>query len=334
MRKIRAYDCSNSVERPPHRQESFGPKENDLMRGLKKYCSVFDYEFIDQPQDAAVIITNDVFPKDILVFDKPRVKRMDGVYWDNRVKDRNESLNKAAMEADWIIFISEYSKMSFKYLYNYFSHSTNSDFVIPNAVDDSVFFPLPKCPRGFITWIASATNWAREEKRFDDLMVFADEIMDKKDRLVLIGQCDKKLASSHYNVIPVGYFESEKDTNDILNSAHAFINLSYRDAAPKVVCQAVNCKLPVLYANSGGTPELVVSGVGIYDDNDLIFEDKVPRLMPENMKLAYNDFRQNYAVLSKKARDHRMSMGYMETLSCYFWVMGNAIMEFRCQKKS
>ena len=92
MRKHRVYDCSNSSERPPHRSESFGPKENDIMRGLKKYCNVFGCEFIDQPQDADVIITNDIYPKDILALDKPRVKRMDGVFWENRLKDRNESL--------------------------------------------------------------------------------------------------------------------------------------------------------------------------------------------------------------------------------------------------
>lgn len=319
MKKFRAYDCSNSVERTPHRSESYGPKENDIMRGLKKYCSVFGYEFIDDPSDAEVIITNDVFPKDILALNKPKVKRMDGVYWENRFKDRNELLNKAAMEADEVIFISEFSKRSFEFLYN---QRTRNCHVIVNCVDSSVYFPLPK---KFIPlqWVAAASNWARPEKRFDDLMVFASEILPKTATLFLIGKCDMPVPP---NVWTFNYVEDEREINRCINLGHMFVNLSYRDPAPKVVCQAVNCHMPILYADSGGTAELVMSGVGIWDDTSMKFGDGVPRLDVDKMRSAYENFMTNYWDLRRGAGVTRFN--YMEMLSSYFLVMNNARVDY------
>jgi len=300
------------------------------MRGLKKYCGAFGWEFVDQPQDAEVIITNDVYPKHILALNKPMVKRMDGVYWDNRLKERNEPLNTAALASDSIIFISEYSKRSFVELYKT-SIFPKPCHVIPNCVDDSVYFPLPKRVSGFITWIASASNWSREEKRFEDLMVFADVVMDKGDTLVIIGQCDN--VPDTIKIWPAGYVDDETEVNKILNSGHAFINLSYRDPAPKVVCQAVNCKLPILYANSGGTPEMVNVGVPIRDNNEMVFEDRVPRLKLKDMRAAYIDFRSNYRILREKSNS-RKPCGYMEMLSEYFWVMHNTIYEHKVKDEA
>lgn len=327
MKYIRIYDCSNSSERPPHRLESNGPKENDIMRGLKKHCKLFSYEFIDQPQDADVIVTNDVYPKDILTLDKPRVKRMDGVYFLNRLKDRNEPLNKAAMESDSVIFISQYSKHSFLTLYG--KHPYPDMLVIPNRVDDSIYFPLPKRINGF-SWVASASNWSREEKRYADLMVFAKEVKKSHQLLFLIGQCD----DDEYipGVERIGYIDDESEMNRVLNLGILFINLSYRDPAPKVVCQAVNCNLPILYADSGGTSEMVNSGISINDDSDYVFEDKVPRLKVEDMKRSYGLFLNNYWELFRKAEVRKF--GYMEMISTYFWKFSDAIYNHRFHKQN
>jgi len=313
MKTRKVYDCSNSAERPPHRSENYGPKENDIMRGLKKYANVFDYEFIDNPTNADVIITNDIFPKDILSINKPRVKRMDGIFWQKAYLERNEPLKQAAMEADWVIFISEYSELSFRKLYH---ELPKNHMVITNCVDSSVYFPLPK---KFIPlqWVACASNWAREEKRFNDLMVFATEIIQPTSQLILIGHCDMKVPS---NVDVVGYIEDEREMNRFINFGHMFVNLSYRDPCPKVVCQASNCHMPVFYANSGGTKEVVNAGVGIVDPE---ISDEVPRLNIDNMKQAYMEFKSNFRQLQLQARSTKAN--YMEMLGSYFWVMDNAI---------
>lgn len=323
------YDCSNSAERPPHRAASFGPKENDLMRGLKKHCAVFGYEFIDDPARADVIVTNDVYPKSVLSLDKPRVKRMDGVYWNVKDKDRNAPLNEAALQSTRIVFISSYSYMSYQMLYGYGLRDRFVSVVL-NRVDDSVFFRLPEIRRKRFEWVASASNWNRPEKRFEDLMVFAREIIPDHT-LHLIGNCDRDVPS---NVTRYGHVTDERVMNEIINEGHGFVNLSYRDPAPKVVCQAVNCKLPVLYANSGGTRELVRrgAGVGIPDMESKEFESETPRLRVEDIRSAYKEYMLSYAAMYDQSQLRRDS--YMECLAEYFWSFDSAIRlhkERRCE---
>lgn len=324
MRKYRIYDCSNSNDRPKHRKESRGPKENDIMRGLKKHAALFFYEFVDQPQDADVIITNDVYPQHILALDKPRVKRMDGVFFLERLKERNHPLNQAALQSTTVIFISEYSKRSFESLYQ---TRVNDSFVVPNCVDDSVYFPLPK-RIGNPFWVATASNWAREEKRYEDLVIFATEVMSKSQELLLIGECNGDYVP---RVDKIGYIDDENELNRCINMGKAFINLSYRDPAPKVVCQAVNCKLPILYANSGGTPEMVNAGVPIADNSVFDFEDNVPRLNVDHMRMAYNYFSMHRRELSQRAASKKTS--YMEMIGTYFWVIDEAVLLYRREKE-
>lgn len=319
--KIRIYDCSNSSERPAHREVSKGPKENDIMRGLKKHAGLFFYEFVDQPQDAEVIITNDVYPSYVLALDRPRVKRMDGVFFLESLKARNEPLNQAAKLSTCVIFISEYSRWSFRSLYQ---TNVNDSWVVPNCVDDSVYFPIPKYLRAYRHWVASASNWAREEKRYEDLMTFATEVMSPSQELFVIGECPTDFVP---RVDKVGYIDDEDEMNRVLNMGSRFINLSYRDPAPKVVCQAVNCQLPILYADSGGTHEMVNSGVAIEDPFKMVFEGNVPKLSVDKMREAYVKFEQNYRDLAAKARVRKY--GYMEMIASYFWVISEAISNYR-----
>jgi len=317
MKLTKIYDCSNSAERPPHRSESFGPKENDVVRGLKKHCKLFGCEFVDKPEDADVLFTNDVYPASVLKLDKPKVKRMDGVYWHKDLIERNNPLNTAAIQSDAVIFISRYSMESFKVLYG--SDILKKATVALNCVDTDVFFPMDVYSND---WVASASNWGRQDKRFEDLMFFAEELIPD-GTLYLIGNCDAKVPP---NVLKYGHLDSEERMGQILNIGGAFINLSYRDPAPKVVCQAINCGLPILYADSGGTNELVDAygvGIGIKDESKLVFESLTPRLKESDMRTAFDTFEQGFKDLKTMARacSRTMRMDYMEFLSDYFNIL-------------
>ena len=105
------FDCSNSAERPPHRGGG-GPIMNDILCYLHQNAAEYNYEFIDSASNADVIITNDVFPAEVIGLGKPLVKRMCGPFWQKEHSKRNERLNVAARIADTVIFISEYSSYS------------------------------------------------------------------------------------------------------------------------------------------------------------------------------------------------------------------------------
>jgi glycosyltransferase involved in cell wall biosynthesis len=140
--------------------------------------------------------------------------------------------------------------------------------------------------------------------------------------LNIIGKCDIDINKYFKNIPPVnvnlfGYIE---EYSECLRMSDAFVNLSYRDPAPKVVCQAVNCGLPILYANSGGTPDLVKYGIGIKDPCDFVFEEKTPSLKPENILKSYCKFIECYGDIFYAAQNVNRN-SYMNMLSEYFAVI-------------
>jgi hypothetical protein len=261
------------------------------MADLEKYSNLFGFEYVDAWWEADVIITNTTFPHAIWYSDKPKVKRMDGVYWRHPEVSRNVVLNQAAEKADLVIFISEYSQRAFHSLYPN-QYSLKKSVVIRNNVDDGIFYGKRKdYSRGCkFVWAASCSNWERTEKRLRDIIKFAEfiKIVDNEP-LILIGEINTRGLPS--NVRTVGYIDDYWLLNAVLNQADGFVNFSFRDAGCKCVSQAVNVGLPVLYANSGGVPELVRNfGVPI-NDFDLggrpNFLDYTPNLIFEDIIKSY-----------------------------------------------
>ena len=310
--KTKIFDCSNSSYRPQHRDVSFGQKENDIMALLKTHSALFDCEYVSDAFSADTIITNDVFPPEVLSLGKHLVKRMDGIFWDAR-RDDNIPLNNAAVQADHVIFISEYSRRAYETLYGCKLKETS---VVLNEVCNSKFYINDGVGSKRFSWTAVATNWRRKEKRFDDVVNFA-EMIGTGGVVNLIGDCPFDVPD---NVIRHGYC-TEAFISNVLRSSTAFLNLSYRDAAPKVVCQAVSCGLPVLYADSGGTREVVFAGVPIKDRQDISFEDNVPSLDEKEMEKSWHDFFWRILDISRHARAYKSRFTAM--LDGYFSVIKN-----------
>jgi len=273
--KYKIFDCSNSPEKPEHRTNSNCPFQNDVMADLKKYCPD-DFEFVQSPENAEIIITNDVFPTGLINSTKLKIKRMDGIFWQEQYKERNEPLNYSAQQADLVIFISKFSEESYFELYG---QTLKKHVVVLNDADETLFYKHRNTNyTDHFVISAIASNWNRPEKRFNDLMNVMRRLKNEKYLLLLIGETPFN-DFKELKVIPFGYVEDKTITNAILNRSDVFVNLSYKDAAPKTVCQALRTHLPVVYANSGGVPELVGEhGVAIADNLDFKFEDKTPEL--------------------------------------------------------
>jgi glycosyltransferase involved in cell wall biosynthesis len=331
MSRIKIYDCSNSEERPNHRKSSLCPFINDICADLMEYVITEKsdkFEYVIDPVEADVIFTNDVYPQSLLDLRKPMVKRMDGVFWQKNLQDRNSQYFQAAHQSSQVIFISKYSRDCFCNFYPFFDCQKKSSIIL-NDAPEWIFYPrwgrfcLPK-PIHQITFAACVSNWEREEKRFNSLIQFAKICENVKDidiYIKLIGECNYKLP---FNIWANGYCEDRKDIADILRVSDAFVNLSFKDPAPKTVCQAIRCGLPVLYANSGGVGEIVGKyGVPICD-NENEFQT-VYELKEKDIRSSLDSFIENIyllqeSLLVKQDPFEKEFVSYKKTLDDYLSV--------------
>jgi glycosyltransferase involved in cell wall biosynthesis len=267
---IKVYDCSND-SRVAHRRCNRGPFTNTVVHALHENASKYGFEFVKQVDQADLIFTNYCYPDSVLKTNKPRIKRMDGVFFTKELKPKNIPLNLAAEQSDHVIFISQFSKVSYVQLYGNQKVIDNSSVVL-NTVNNAIFYPREDNKQ--FMYAAAATNWCRKDKRLASIIDWA---RNSNFTIILIGECGD-LWDLPSNIIPAGYLEREHDIAEILNQSYAFLNFSYKDAAPKVVCQAVQCGLPIIYAASGGTGELVGAGVKLEDNiiDSEISEEEIP----------------------------------------------------------
>lgn len=312
---INIFDCSNSAERPSHRGGG-GPVVNDVMQYLHESCYKHDCAFVENWSEADVIITNDVFPQYVLGLRKPLVKRMDGVFWHSSLIGRNTSLNFAATCADKVIFISDYSRDSY---FNLYGDSLKSYCVVHHWVNPRTFHLDPVAfkekidqERKFV-FAASATDWSRIEKRYSDLLLFANTF---PVHILLIGKTD---FSTPNNITKVGYLTKQEDIAVVLNKADGFLNLTYRDAATKTIPQAISCGLPVLYADSGGVSEMVGQyGVGIPEEDDIAFSTSIPHLTQSQLEKGFKEYKDKYQGILDQLKSFDPNTKFKEMLVGYF----------------
>jgi len=311
MSIIKYFDCSiNSHSNRNHSDVSLGPVENDIMKDLNQYSILFGFARTYNYEDADIIITNTIYPDEILEWSEkhsiPKIKRMDGIYWQDDLVYKNDKLNKAALESDHIIFISKYSQDALKELYGY---ELNSSVILNNA-DDTIFFPREKPD---FRLVSSCSNWGRDGKRLGYLIELAKNI---EEEIHLIGNCDIDLPG---NMIKHGYIEDQYQMSKIIGESHLFISLFYRDAGSKVTCQAIKCGLPVLYVTSGGLNELVWgNGVSINDDVTIGFKNTIPNLNIDEILEKYKELKVSYKDIMKNFKQREP---YYRTLENYFNVM-------------
>lgn len=284
MTKI--YDCSNSKYKPQHRGNG-GPKENDIVHYLKKYSKNYDCEFTDNILIADVIFTNDVFPPGVLKLENKKfVKRMDGVFWHENLIERNIPLNEAAKFADNVIFISEYSKNSYFKLYGdkLKDFSVNINISEPLNIEKKEYNDKPK------KWISIANDWDREEKRLENTLIFSELV----EELILVGKIDKNIKLPN-NVKSIPYISNKEDLYKEIIKCDAMVSLSYRDSCPKTVAHSLECKVPVLYSDTGGHIEMVKNnGLGIPEENKICFNNIVKNITKVELKKYLFEFEKNY----------------------------------------
>jgi glycosyltransferase involved in cell wall biosynthesis len=270
-----------------------GPVKNEVMQYLFENAHRFGHQMVQTVHDADVIITNDVFTPEALDSGKPLWKRMDGIFYLKHLNDRNVVLNKAAEQADHVVFITDYSRRCAEAA----GVKIRSSEVIHHWVDPTVFsrrrMIQKQCPWYFA---ACATNWIRMEKRFKELIRFAN--LFPEITVFVAGKVPNDfIHKMPANMFLQGYLDSP-NLAAFLRSCDAFINFSYRDAATKTVCQAIASGLPVFYSATGGVPEMVGRcGIGIEEPATLDMIDAIPEIETKDMEAGFEKFNEQYRIL-------------------------------------
>jgi glycosyltransferase involved in cell wall biosynthesis len=321
---------------------------NDICGDLRDYVEKERsdrFEYVIDPLEADVIFTNDIYPQSLIDLKKPKVKRMDGIFWQRSLLYRNSPYASAAMVSDKVIFISRYSQQSAAKLYGKDWSVMNKSKVILNDAPEWIFYPDRKRriadyhdDSRHMSFVACVSNWGREEKRLEALLslikYFKSCALYDNFCLHIIGECNCE-PLPHF-VTCHEYVEDREEIANIMRHSDAFLNFSYRDAAPKTVCQAVRCGLPVLYANSGGVEEIVDGrGMPIMDDvcdqrEDFCIQDAAIPLVDSVVIESLDTFINNYSAyreiaLSRQDPESARWTSYRKCLDGYLSVFEEVV---------
>ena len=248
------------------------------------------------------------------------VLNQDGVAYPAWAGEKHEVINRplrmALNAADWVFYQSRFSHISADL---FLQTRVNRYDILPNPVDTTLFFP-PEQPRQTkqLTLLLSGNQY--EYYRFETALrtLYLLQQTMPTVRLLITGQLNwlsdlnatKTIADKlihelrlEEHIELVGSY-TQRDAPAIYRSAHILLHPKYNDPCPTVVIEAMACGLPVVYSNSGGTPELVGQEAGIGVDAECNW-DRI--IMPSAHELAlaatriWNDYERYSAAARARA---------------------------------
>jgi glycosyltransferase involved in cell wall biosynthesis len=199
----------------------------------------------------------------------PIVVNQSGVAYPGWAGDETEDINRqfrrALLGADHVLYQSEFCKRSAD---AFLGAPSGSWEVLYNAVDVRHFTPAVRHPAGgpVLLLAGDQTQAYRLELA---LRTFAHVLRSEPDaRLLVTG----RLVSSPEPLIEklgdpdkvdfLGRY-AQRNAPEIFRGAHLLLHTKVKDPCPSSVIEAMACGLPVVYAASGGTVELVGDEAGI-----------------------------------------------------------------------
>ncbi len=183
------------------------------------------------------------------------VHRIDGSAQDYGRNDGADALQcRANLAADLTIFQSAYSRLSTTEKFRLISRDGP---VIYNPVDAVRFSPdgpaeKPAFPNRTGLTIACVSFSSNPRKGTGRIAELATAVPDAN--FVLCGNFPDMPARA--NIVRLGYVQRDR-LPFVLRGCDLYVHLAENDPCPNVVLEALASGLPVIYRNSGGTPELV-----------------------------------------------------------------------------
>ena len=196
------------------------------------------------------------------------VVNQDGVAYPGWAGERTDELNvplrRAVLAADHVVYQSAFSKRSSD---AFLGEPSGSWEILPNAVDVERFTPGTPPGDGPVVLLGGDQTQAyRLELALETFRHVLDE--HPTARLLVSGRLVsdpeptlRRLELRGAVDFPGGY--TQADAPDVFRRAHVLLHTKVNDPCPTMVIEAMACGVPVAYAASGGTVELVEDEAGI-----------------------------------------------------------------------
>jgi glycosyltransferase involved in cell wall biosynthesis len=235
-------------------------------------------------------------------------------------EDTNQHLKSLLDQADYMIYQSRFCQIGAE---KFLSPPNVPYEVIYNPVDTNFFIPCASSTKPKdLTLLLGGTQNARYrlELALQTLKALIQKGTDAK--LIVTGslwhpaeaalQWAKDLLTDWgllEKVTFIGQY-SQNQAPLIFNRAHVLLHTQYNDASPTLVLEAMASGLPVVYLDSGGTPELVAdAGIGVPVEQSW---ESINLPNPEEMGRAVMQIMSNYREYADIARDRAVTLFSLE----------------------
>lgn len=204
----------------------------------------------------------------------PLVLNQNGVFYPgwfgSNWATHNLTMSKAYHSADHVFWQSEFCRRSAD---KFLGTRNKPGEILYNAVDTERFCPLKqKQPGKPVTFLITGKIGQHLNYRLESTITALAEArnsgLDAKllisgwiETPYLINEFAKSLGLTDFIHFSGPY--TQEQAPFIYRSADIYVTMKYLDPCPNAVLEAMACGLPVLYSESGGTPELVGRAAGI-----------------------------------------------------------------------
>ena len=171
------------------------------------------------------------------------------------------------LAADHVLYQSAFSKLSAD---RFLGEPRGGWEILPNAVDVERFAPAPKPPTDGPVLLLGGDQTQAYRLELALRTLRALHAQHPEARLLVTGRLVSDPAplvaelGLEASVELLGEYD-QRDAPSVLRRAHVLLHTKMQDPCPTLVLEAMACGLPVAYAASGGTVELVgdAAGVGV-----------------------------------------------------------------------
>jgi glycosyltransferase involved in cell wall biosynthesis len=255
------------------------PAPGERAAGGTAKAQKLNERFPNSPHDFSVLYLGTTWlPRDLrplLAVARRRraaiVVNQDGVAYPGwageRTDELNDPLRRAVLDADYVVYQSEFSKRSAD---EFLGVPKGEWEILHNAVDVERFRPGDRAPADGPVLLLGGDQ--TQEYRLElglrtlaslvpnepgaQLIVTGRLVSDPEALLDELGVRDRVRFVGEY---------AQRDAPTLFRRAHLLLHTKVLDPCPTLVLEAMACGLPVVYPASGGTVELVadVGGIGV-----------------------------------------------------------------------